>query len=216
MIKCLLCSRNIAQNFLFSELFLLKSPQNLLCSQCQKNFEKIPEAHCPRCCKPNVHEICTDCQNWEKRGYKIRHQAIFHYNQAMKDYFSLYKFVGDYRLYQIFEPYFKNISPKFSLVPIPISPKRLEERGFNQVTAFLSQENFIELLEKENSVKQSSLNRKERLESPNPFRLKRGLKVPTKVILIDDIYTTGTTLYHASQILKEAGVHEIRSFSLCR
>lgn len=45
MIKCLLCSRNIAQNFLFSELFLLKSPQNLLCSKCQKNFEKIPEAH---------------------------------------------------------------------------------------------------------------------------------------------------------------------------
>ncbi|MDQ7188926.1 hypothetical protein RCG33_05160 [Lactococcus lactis] len=35
-------------------------------------------------------------------------------------------------------------------------------------------------------------------------------------MLIDDIYTTGTTLYHASQILKEAGVHEIRSFSLCR
>ena len=198
MIKCLLCSRNIAQNFLFSELFLLKSPQNLLCSKCQKNFEK------------------TDCQNWEKRGYKIRHQAIFHYNQAMKDYFSQYKFVGDYRLYQIFEPYFKNISQKSPLVPIPISPKRLEERGFNQVTAFLQQDNFIELLEKENSVKQSSLNRKERLESPNPFRLKKGLKVPTKVILIDDIYTTGTTLYHASQILKEAGVHEIRSFSLCR
>ena len=107
MIKCLLCSRSIAQNFLFSELFLLKSPQNLLCSKCQKNFERIPEAHCPRCCKPNVHEICTDCQNWEKRGYKIRHQAIFHYNQAMKDYFSQYKFVGDYRLYQIFEPYLK-------------------------------------------------------------------------------------------------------------
>ncbi|MFG7387667.1 ComF family protein [Lactococcus lactis] len=48
------------------------------------------------------------------------------------------------------------------------------------------------------------------------FSIKKGLKVPTKVILIDDIYTTGTTLYHASQILKEAGVHEIRSFSLCR
>lgn len=73
MIKCLLCSRNIAQNFLFSELFLLKSPQNLLCSKCQKNFEKIPEAHCPRCCKPNVHEICTDCQNWEKK--RIQNQT---------------------------------------------------------------------------------------------------------------------------------------------
>ncbi|MCJ7968832.1 MAG: hypothetical protein MUW51_07580 [Lactococcus lactis] len=73
-------------------------------------------------------------------------------------------------------PILKSISPKSPLVPIPISPKRLEERGFNQVTAFLQQDNFIELLEKENSVKQSSLNRKERLESPNPFRLKKGLK----------------------------------------
>lgn len=77
MIKCLLCSRSIAQNFLFSELFLLKSPQNLLCSKCQKNFEKIPEAHCPRCCKPNVHEICTDCQNWEKEDTKSDIRQFF-------------------------------------------------------------------------------------------------------------------------------------------
>jgi len=40
MIKCLLCSRNIAQNFLFSELFLLKSPQNLLCSKCKKILKR--------------------------------------------------------------------------------------------------------------------------------------------------------------------------------
>ena len=127
----------------------------------------------------------------------------------MKDYFSQYKFVGDYRLYQIFEPYFKSIPPKSSLVPIPISPKRLEERGFNQVTAFLQQDNFIELLEKENSVKQSSLNRKERLESPNPFRLKKGLKVPTKVILIDDIYTTGSTVKACVDELKEGKPQKI-------
>lgn len=40
MIKCLLCSRNIAQNFLFSELFLLKSPQNLLCSNVKKILKR--------------------------------------------------------------------------------------------------------------------------------------------------------------------------------
>jgi competence protein ComFC len=216
MIKCLLCSKNIAQNFLFSELFLLKIAQNVLCSKCQKKFEKIPDVHCTRCYKPNVHEICTDCQNWEKKGQLIKHQAIFQYNQAMRDYFSQFKFIGDYRLYKMFEPYFKNISQKVPLVPIPISPKRLEERGFNQVTTFLQHENFIELLEKENSVKQSSLNRKERLESPNTFRLKKGVEVPSKLILIDDIYTTGTTLFHTSQILKEAGAQEITSFSLCR
>ncbi|MFK5289562.1 hypothetical protein ACI3PH_01800 [Lactococcus lactis] len=97
----------------------------------------------------------------------------------MKDYFSQYKFVGDYRLYQIFEPYFKNISQKSPLVPIPISPKRLEERGFNQVTAFLQQDNFIELLEKENSVKQSSLNRKE-IGKSKSFSIKKRAKSPYK------------------------------------
>lgn len=71
------------------------------------------------------------------------------------------------------------IFPKISFGSNSYFTKRLEERGFNQVTAFLQQDNFIELLEKENSVKQSSLNRKERLESPNPFRLKKA-KSPYK------------------------------------
>ncbi|HBC90402.1 MAG TPA: ComF family protein, partial [Lactococcus sp.] len=42
------------------------------------------------------------------------------------------------------------------------------------------------------------------------------VKVPNKVLLIDDVYTTGRTLQHAITVLKEAGAQDVRSFSLCR
>lgn len=214
--NCLLCDRQIPQQIKFYQPFLLQAPQDFLCQKCQVQFEKIPEKHCPRCYKADCDGICQDCQEWEKQGIIIQHQAIFRYNQAMKDFFSQYKFVGDYRLYHIFTKYFTNLDKNATIVPIPLSPERLQERGFNQVSAFLGQAKFADLLEKRDTVKQSSLNRVERLASQNPFSIKANVQIPKKILLVDDIYTTGRTLQHAVETLKSAGATEVSTFSLCR
>jgi len=48
----------------------------------------------------------------------------------------------------------------------------------------------------------------------NPFNLVKSLNNP--VLLVDDIYTTGRTLRHAAQLLKEAGCQEVYALTLCR
>ncbi|MFV0556265.1 MAG: ComF family protein [Lactovum sp.] len=220
--NCLICKSHLNLSLKFYELFLLKAKRELLCSKCEKTFPKISNPHCPRCYKNKTSDICKDCLLWEEKGIYIQHQAIFSYDEGMKEYFSNYKFQGDYQLRFVFSKYFKLLKKNKDekIVPIPLSENRLQERGFNQVTAFLDAENisYLNLLSKSEQVKQSSLTRKERLEIKNPFffNSNEGKILPKKVILIDDIYTTGSTLVNARQTLLEVGIQEVRSFSLCR
>ena len=75
---------------------------------------------------------------------------------------------------------------------------------------------FREILEKYDTIAQSSKTRKERLQSQQCFKVKDNIQLPLKILLIDDIYTTGATLQLAKEILVEAGVKEIVTFSLAR
>lgn len=217
--NCLLCSRKLQTTLFFYELFLLQKPKKVLCSRCQSTFEPIPPEHCPRCFKSNITDICKDCRIWEKKGMIVNHFSIFQYNTAMKDFFSNYKFSGDYRLCKVFAPHFKFSNHSYTRVPIPLNPERLKSRGFNQVTAFLeaSSVSYEELLIKSNNTRrQSSSTRAERLATKNTFSIKKKAQIPQKIMVVDDIYTTGATLQQAVQILKKAGAKDIKTFSLCR
>lgn len=62
----------------------------------------------------------------------------------------------------------------------------------------------------------SSKNRSERLGTELPFFIKRGVTIPKKILLIDDIYTTGTTINRVKKLLEEAGAEDVKTFSLVR
>ena len=96
----------------------------------------------------------------------------------------------------------------------------VSERGFNQVkglTANLKTEQWLVMDDDRHQVKQSHKNRVERMQTQQPFILQSPAKVKNQfVVLIDDIYTTGRTLYHAQDLLLKAGAAEIRSVTLAR
>ncbi|GBG96399.1 ComF family protein [Lactococcus termiticola] len=198
----------------FEDFFLLRKTENFL--QDDYNFTAIADPHCPRCYKPYQKEICEDCKAWEESGILVDHQALYHYDDEMKDFFRRYKFLGDYQLAKVVARRLPSFPKGYQLFPIPLSPHSYQERGFNQVTAFLKGQAVVELLEKSETPKQSSLSRTDRLASPNPFRLKSDIKLPDKLLLVDDVYTTGRTLQHAVQTLKKAGVPCIKTFSIAR
>lgn len=152
----------------------------------------------------------------------MRNDALYEYNDAMHDFFQKYKFNGNFRLRKIFQKEMieklKNTSEV--IVPIPISKSTLKDRGFNQVIGLIEGIDYFECLEVlKQKQEQSKKNRQERLKTKQSFSLvKENLKNITgkKVILLDDIYTTGVTLRHAAKILLDAGVKEIRSVTLAR
>ena len=75
---------------------------------------------------------------------------------------------------------------------------------------------YKQLLEKQDALAQSSKNREERLNSQQCFTLAKDVLLPEKILLIDDVYTTGKTLQLARELLLEAGVKEVLTFSLAR
>ncbi|MBS9335611.1 ComF family protein [Fructobacillus sp. M1-13] len=142
---------------------------------------------------------------------------------------SRYKFLGDYRLRLLFQQAMRERVIKRMkaekldyVIAIPISSERLAQRGFNQVAPFIP----IQVpscrplrLKKQPKRDQSSKSRKERMESSQPFELEPdALKVVKgkRLLIIDDVYTTGRTLHHASALLLEAGAVHVVSQSLAR
>lgn len=106
----------------------------------------------------------------------------------------------------------------FTVVPIPLSKKRMATRRFNQVEALLeaAEISYERILEKKDIDSQTTKTKKERLSSEQVFKIKQNIKIPKKVLLVDDIYTTGQTIFLAKKALQDIGVKEIISFSLAR
>ena len=221
MTECLLCKEQIKEKGSFLRLFLLKEGGPSYCSTCYQNFEHISEEHCPCCFRNGQSDLCTDCQKWEEEGEQVQHQSLFTYNEAMKEYFSQYKFQGDYVLRFVFAKAAKKAVKMFkehTIVPIPVSIEKFQVRGFNQVQGILDAANlsYRDVLEKKDTLAQSSKTREDRLQTQQAFKIKNGVDLPDKILLVDDIYTTGKTLQLAKQILLEAGVKEILTFSIAR
>ena len=219
--KCLLCGQTMKDVLTFSSLLLLKNDDSCLCSDCDSTFERIGEENCPNCMKIGLSTRCQDCQLWCKEGVEVSHRAIFTYNQAMKDFFSRYKFDGDFLLRKVFASFLSEELKKYKeyqFVVIPLSKERYADRGFNQVEGLVEVAGFSfqNLLEKREERASSSKSRSERLATELPFFIKSGVSIPNKILLIDDIYTTGTTINRVKKLLEEAGAEDVKTFSLVR
>lgn len=225
---CLLCNRMLSPYFTFKDLL---GPQPLqmtaVCERCEESFapSRAPH-HCPGCGRgiDESSEICNECQQWKQReGWLLVNHSLYRYNAAMKDYMHRYKFQGDFRLRKVF---YRDLTRAVQIrthgalvIPIPVTPDAWEHRGFNQVTGLLGipYQELLQTRSQDKSVPQSAKGRAQRLAMPQPFKLAAGtdrLIAGKRVILVDDIYTTGRTLYHAASLLRSAGAADVRSVTL--
>ena len=219
--KCLLCDKGLQTELTFTSLLCLKKEAELVCESCLSSFESIGDNHCPSCFKKDVSTNCQDCQFWCKKGVKVDHVALYSYNQVMKEYFSRYKFDGDYLLRKVFSKILQTELKKYKdyqIVIVPLSEQRFKSRGFNQVEGLIKDTGlaYLDILVKKEVEASSSKNRADRLLTDFPFLLKEGVKLPENILLFDDIYTTGTTLNRLKSMLLEAGCQNIKTFSLAR
>ncbi len=223
---CIVCQSEIIMQITWANLFQLSLPRPI-CDECAAGLNLLGGKQCTKCSRPSIEKICSDCLWWEQQEemntIEFNH-SIFSYNEKMKAIVATWKYRGDYVLGEIFRDYVsKAFRERFSFlgkeslaVPIPLSGERILERGFNQalqLCEFLPIEH-AGILSRIHGEKQSKKTRHERITSENPFFIKQPIN--KAVVLVDDIYTTGTTLRHAAQLLKQHGCPTVYAFTLIR
>ena len=229
MKKCLLCGQDFIPATSFLRIFSFKKfHEQCLCQHCLAKFAPISGEHCKICYgKAAVNELCLDCLEWQKiyRHNLLHNHAVYRYNDAFHEIMVSYKRYGDYVLREVLQELcfeqLKKIKADF-YVPIPTSPEHITKRQFDTVAAIYNKLvplSFF-LAKKEGQGAQGERTRSERLKSKQSFLVKEGIKADVNkhsVLLLDDIYTTGRTLYYARDALQTAFPQaKISSFTICR
>ncbi|MCG4280997.1 ComF family protein [Lacticaseibacillus saniviri] len=183
-------------------------------------FERIEPPFCPGCGRHSA-GLCQDCVRWQQTEPLLHHRALFTYNTAMKAFIQQYKGLGDYQLHAAFISEIDlNPARHQVLVPITSEATHYQRRGFDPVLGLFAHLPLQQWLVKHATDRpQASKNRRERLATPQSFTVKGDVDFAgiNHVRLLDDLYTTGRTLYHAAAALRDAGFHgTITSFSLIR
>lgn len=111
------------------------------------------------------------------------------------------------------------------VVPVPLHPARLRQRGFNPATLLarsLARAHGLALaprgLERvRDTASQTGLDRRARaLNVAGAFRARRGERIPARVWLVDDVVTTGSTLAEAARALRRAGARRVVALCAAR
>ncbi|MGD6842972.1 ComF family protein [Bacillus infantis] len=230
---CLICHSEIEQEIGWVKL-LLRTGKQVVCSECRGKLQLIEGERCLVCGRPFAgmdplfikEKQCLDCVRWEKspewKEVLRKNTSLYEYNAFMQEVMARYKYRGDYALAAVFADELRKVLGKEKpdyIVPIPLSEKRLCERGFNQTEALIKTAGYFpsSLLVRTHSEKQSKKTRNERIYLQQVFGLKEETGLLSKhILLIDDIYTTGSTLRHAAIILKQQGAESISSITIAR
>ncbi|MDT2525317.1 ComF family protein [Enterococcus raffinosus] len=220
--RCSCCQEELVSNLTLRELFF---SSNRRCYYCEKLFSKIDqETACPGCGRSNSLELCQDCYLWEQKlGFVMNNISLFHYDEGFRQWIERYKFIGDYRLRGAFLVELTQTLQLFRgylICPLPLSKERFEQRGFNQVCGCLdlTRCSYEALLKRVELTPQSEKSREERLQMTQPFELKVSKEKirNQRVLLVDDVYTTGRTLFHAAELLYKNGAETVKSLTFAR
>ena len=204
----------------------------LICPECLRTLSLVRPPVCKKCGKEvenETQEYCLDCTRQKRTfDYGI---ALFNYDQvssrsmAAVKYHNKREYLDFYSeaVMSRYEGLLRRMNPDV-LVPVPVHPSRKRRRGFNQAEVLagqLSEKLGIPmaadmLVRNKNTLPQKQLGPAERLKNLQkafgPGISGGGIE---SVLLVDDIYTTGSTIEACARVLKKMGVKRIYFIVLC-
>lgn len=198
----------------------------LICGACMKKLSWVRGPVCKCCGKEIISETMEYCPDCAARPRAFSHgMALLNYNEisapslAMIKYHNRREYLDFYAeaAYRRYAGNIARLSPSL-IIPVPVHKSRLKKRGFNQAEEFgkrLSEHLKIPmssefLIRSKKTVPQKDLGPALRLKNlEQAFFCKKLPPGVKKVLLIDDIYTTGSTAEACARALKKAGAEQV-------
>ncbi|MCX8008919.1 MAG: ComF family protein [Patescibacteria group bacterium] len=204
-----------------------------ICPSCKKTIEPIVDTICPMCDRQTIHgQTHISCKKSHSMDGLI---SCFRYKGVIQKLIKRikYQFVSDcmkdlvglcVQYINFLDTY--SFLQDATVVPIPLHPTRLRYRGFNQAAVFgkalahVCNLSFTDALlrRKRSSRPQVEMKtKKERIKNINDmFEVCEKTSIPSVVLLVDDVFTTGATMRDATKALKRCGVKTVWGFTIAR
>ncbi|MBO4374441.1 MAG: ComF family protein [Lachnospiraceae bacterium] len=201
------------------------------CESCRPKLQYVGKDFCLKCGKPltdHSGEYCSACKR-SVRPFDMG-RSVFVYDDLVKRSLSSLKYnnkreYAGYFASQIVLCYERTIrSAGFdAIVPVPVSRERMRKRGYNQAELVAKKVSDITgiplrndiLIRVRDTVAQKDLGRAGRQKNlKNSFKITGNVVELETIMVIDDIYTTGSTMSGIAGVLKEAGVKKVCFFTV--
>ena len=204
-----------------------------VCSSCWSTMKPLQPPFCPQCGMPqspayDIAGLCSSCRLQEFAFDFARSALIF--NDPLREVIHHFKYSDRVSLAKPLgallcqclerEPYQGQV-----IIPVPLHRQRERRRGFNQAERIADALNRLNgrnrtidtkiLRRRKNTASQTGLSRSQRaLNLTGAFEVRRP--VPGCVIVLDDVYTTGSTLHEIAKVLKRAGAERVEVLTVAR
>ena len=200
-----------------------------ICGKINKN------SLCKKCEIALRSQAVFNIDNYSKDSDKYfnEHIYIFMYENQIRNLILKYKFQNKAYLYKTFTNFFinnKKILGKIQnydiIIPVPISKRRDKQRGYNQ-SELIAKEigkftkiNVLQncIIKDKDIIAQSKLNKEQRQNNiKNAYKIRKEEIINNKnILIIDDIYTTGSTVNECSRILRKANPKNIGILTIAK
>jgi competence protein ComFC len=212
----------------------------IICFDCRDKIRAIKKPYCIQCGYPLYADnsanflasfVCGDCKI-HKKLFNIASAACL-YNDQARNLIHRYKFDGltgisSFLGKLILQKYLYDdrLGGEDMIIAVPLHRTRLRERGFNQselLAKYLSRYVSIPVaadvmfrIKNTDPLYEMTIEQRQK-NLRGAFRIKDKSRIKDKTILvIDDIYTTGSTSYEVAKTLKKAGAMKVHILTVCR
>lgn len=225
--SCLLCASSIDT----AKSSNVPINSDAACKACLKDLPWHPAGSCPQCGLTSNGQLCGSCIS-APPDFDITH-AVFLYQFPIDAMMQRYKYGNSLNLGDTFGKFLsEKVLPERQsknidlIIPMPMHPQRLKERGFNQAIEIAKALNnsltnsttldYKSVIRQKLAPPQASLPLKQRVKNiKGAFEVKGDL-AGKRIAIIDDVMTTGASLNELAKTLKKAGAEHVECWVVAR